>query len=325
MRGTERPAKVRWTHPFLPPLKLLSDVAAQKIFMDIADDVHDIKEIEQLLLLTANLPLVIDLMANLVNAHGCAMVLSRWQSEKVGLISQGQDKSSSLSLSIRMSLSSPRMKSCPQTIELLGLLAILPEGLSDVELIGSQLPIRDVLTCKATLLCVSLVYINHKGRITVLPPIREYINQFHPTPASLAQHLFKYFYELLNLFEKYATAELGSIVTHIGSNLGNLHSILTMMLQPGNPDLQDAVYCTMYLDKFGQITGHGDTVLRRTILNVLPHCSDHRLEAFYIRHIFASWRVSPVSNAESLTEKAEEHFSHIEDLALQCMCTRTCG
>ncbi|KAJ7737059.1 hypothetical protein B0H16DRAFT_1762764 [Mycena metata] len=38
MRGSERPGKVRWTRPFLPPLQPLSDEAAQAVFEEITDD-----------------------------------------------------------------------------------------------------------------------------------------------------------------------------------------------------------------------------------------------------------------------------------------------
>ncbi|KAF8143201.1 hypothetical protein K438DRAFT_2110067 [Mycena galopus ATCC 62051] len=36
MRGAERPHRVGWTHPFLSPLKPISDDAARQTFMDIA-------------------------------------------------------------------------------------------------------------------------------------------------------------------------------------------------------------------------------------------------------------------------------------------------
>ncbi|KAF8181434.1 hypothetical protein K438DRAFT_2021140 [Mycena galopus ATCC 62051] len=72
MRGAERPAKVRWTHPFLPPLKPLSDDAARQTFVDIAEDSHDSKDLTQLLSFTDNMPLAVDLMAHLVDYEGCS-------------------------------------------------------------------------------------------------------------------------------------------------------------------------------------------------------------------------------------------------------------
>ncbi|KAF8158777.1 hypothetical protein K438DRAFT_1860834, partial [Mycena galopus ATCC 62051] len=45
MRGAERPHKIRWTHPFLPVLSPLTPEAANKTFVEIADENHDAWEI----------------------------------------------------------------------------------------------------------------------------------------------------------------------------------------------------------------------------------------------------------------------------------------
>jgi hypothetical protein len=45
------------------------------MFMDIADNRHDLKEVDQVLLLADNIPLAISLLANLADAEGCSTVL----------------------------------------------------------------------------------------------------------------------------------------------------------------------------------------------------------------------------------------------------------
>ncbi|KAJ7917233.1 P-loop containing nucleoside triphosphate hydrolase protein, partial [Mycena leptocephala] len=180
MRGAERPAKVRWSHPFLSPLKPLSDAAARQTFIDVADDVHNSKDIDQLLALTDNMPLAVELIAHLVDHEDCANVLARWETEKTALLSDGYDKRSNLDASIEISLSSPRITSLPGTKELLALLSILPDGLSDVELVQIQLPIENILTCKATLIGTSLAYMDDAKRLKSLSPIREHVHRFHP-------------------------------------------------------------------------------------------------------------------------------------------------
>lgn len=77
MRGLERPSKVQWTHPFLPPLKGLNHEAARKTFIDIADDNHEGWQIDMLLGLTDNIPLAIVVVASLVDFEGCPQVISR--------------------------------------------------------------------------------------------------------------------------------------------------------------------------------------------------------------------------------------------------------
>ncbi|KAJ7127305.1 P-loop containing nucleoside triphosphate hydrolase protein [Mycena crocata] len=47
MWGAEKPHKVHWTHPLIPQLKPLTQDAARQIFIAIADDGHDPKQIEQ--------------------------------------------------------------------------------------------------------------------------------------------------------------------------------------------------------------------------------------------------------------------------------------
>ncbi|KAJ7892208.1 P-loop containing nucleoside triphosphate hydrolase protein [Mycena leptocephala] len=113
MRGAERPAKVAWTRPFLPPLKPLEQDAARQTFIDISDNTHDPEEVDRVLSLTDNLPLAINLVAHLVDTESCSNVLSRWEHERTSLISVGYDRRSNLDLSISLSLSSPRLNSFP--------------------------------------------------------------------------------------------------------------------------------------------------------------------------------------------------------------------
>ncbi|KAJ7750153.1 P-loop containing nucleoside triphosphate hydrolase protein, partial [Mycena olivaceomarginata] len=227
MRGAERPAKVRWTRPFLLPLQPLSDEATRQMFFDIADDVHEAKEVDQLLRLTDNLPLAVNLIAHLVDDNSCSMVLSRWETEKTSLLSEGHDKRSNLDASIAISLSSPRLNSSPGAKDLLGLLSILPDGLSETELIQSKLPIKDILACKSVLLQTSLAYSDDQQRLKSLVPIREHMQHFHPASPLLIQAIQKYFHMLLDLYNKYCgTHQTASMINPIASNLGNLTQIL---------------------------------------------------------------------------------------------------
>ncbi|KAJ7766942.1 hypothetical protein B0H14DRAFT_2307463, partial [Mycena olivaceomarginata] len=196
MRGAERPGKIRWTHPFLPPLQPLSDDAARQTFIDIAEDWHHAEAITQLLRLTDNMPLAVDLIAHLVDYEGCSSVLSRWETERTSLLSAGSDRRSSLDVSITVSLSSPRITSNPGATELLRLLSILPDGLSDVELVESKLPIQGVLRCKATLVGTSLAYLDSQKRLRALFPIREYMQQFYPPSPPLIRPLQNHFHLL---------------------------------------------------------------------------------------------------------------------------------
>jgi hypothetical protein len=126
------------------------------VFVDIAEDHHESSKVQQLLDITGNLPLAVSLMANVVGYEGCDQTLSRWNEENTHLLSNGYDQRSSLDISIMLSYSSPRMTCGAQ--ELLSLLSMLPDGLSEADLVQSKLPLENILACKSTLIKVSLVY-----------------------------------------------------------------------------------------------------------------------------------------------------------------------
>ncbi|KAJ7927031.1 P-loop containing nucleoside triphosphate hydrolase protein, partial [Mycena leptocephala] len=194
MRGAERPSRIAWTHPFLPPLQPLSDDAALKTFIDITDGSLDNEDMKRLLLFTDNMPLAVELIAHLVDYEGNKNVLTRWGTEKTSLLSAGHDRRSNLDASISLSLSSPRITAGAK--DLLSLLSILPDGLSDIELLQSNLPIKDIRTCKATLLATSLAYFDNRKRLRSLMPIREHVQQFSPPAQSLMEPLRKHFHSL---------------------------------------------------------------------------------------------------------------------------------
>ncbi|KAJ7136200.1 P-loop containing nucleoside triphosphate hydrolase protein, partial [Mycena filopes] len=196
MRGAERPFKVQWTRPFLLPLRPLAQEAAGKVFWDIADDGHMPDDINQVLQLTDNVPLAICLLAHLVDVEGCSTVLSRWQTEKTSVISDGHDKRSNMELSISLSLSSPRITSIPDARDLLSLMAILPDGLSDAELRQAKFPLRNILGCKDALVRTALAYIDEHKRLKVLVPIREYMQKLFPPADQMIKPLLCHFQEL---------------------------------------------------------------------------------------------------------------------------------
>ncbi|KAJ7257719.1 P-loop containing nucleoside triphosphate hydrolase protein, partial [Mycena rebaudengoi] len=223
MRGAERPGKTQWTRPFLRPLIPLSDSAAHQIFVDIAEDHHDPGMVQQLLELTDNLPLAVSLMASVVASEGCDRTLARWKEENTHLLSDGYDQRSSLDVSIMLSYSGSRMT--PGAQELLGILSMLPDGLSDADLIQSQLPIENILACKSTLMQVSLAYVdNNTQHLKSLVPVREYIQRVHPPSLNLKYSLRHYLYAILCLGANLWAAPEN--LPQVKNMAGNLHNIL---------------------------------------------------------------------------------------------------
>ncbi|KAJ6487090.1 hypothetical protein C8R47DRAFT_958391, partial [Mycena vitilis] len=231
MRGAERPAKVAWTHPFLPPLRPLGQDAARQIFIDIADDGHNQADVDKVLVLTDNMPLAIDLLSHLVDVEGCSAVLSRWEEEKTSMISYGWDSKSNLDLSISLSLASPRLQPFPHSQKFLSLLSILPNGLSDVELAPRAKSDASKFGC-AALIATTLVYSDSNKQLKVLVPIREYMQKIQPPNDDLISPLRRYFQKLLEHYKEYnGTASNSGTVTRISSNLANIQNVLDKGLQ----------------------------------------------------------------------------------------------
>ncbi|KAJ6470510.1 hypothetical protein C8R45DRAFT_937418 [Mycena sanguinolenta] len=174
----------------LSPLQPLSDEAAQQTFLGITDNAYAIEDLNQLLTFTSNMLLAVDLISHLVDYEGLENVLGQW-------------------------LTSGRK-------ELFRILSILPNRLSDAELVQSKLPIPNILSFKTALLATSLAYQSSNKRLLVLVPLREHIQQFLPPPPLLIDRLCKHFHELLNLFQKYREEQLHNVVPQIAMNLGNL-------------------------------------------------------------------------------------------------------
>ncbi|KAF8146775.1 hypothetical protein K438DRAFT_2092589 [Mycena galopus ATCC 62051] len=310
MRGAERPAKVQWTHPFLLPLRPLSDDAARQTFMDITDNSNTMEELDQLLRFTDNMPLAVDLIANLVDYEGFFNVLERWETEKTSLLSTGFDRHSSLEASLWLSLSSPRITS--DSKELLSILSILPNGLSREELVQVSLGIPNILSCKAALQATSLAYQDSDQRLMLLMPIREYIQQIMPPAQSHIQLVRDHFYSLLELFMKYGGEQLKPVVSEITFNLGNLQEILHRGLHPQSPTLANTIHCALSLNSFYVVTGRDHCLLLDNIWPLVSGLGDHRLEIMFLIEMIINVHYCPVVSDEMIAQ-ATMHLDHIND------------
>ncbi|KAJ7724644.1 hypothetical protein B0H16DRAFT_1698583 [Mycena metata] len=319
MRGAERPAQVKWTRPFLSPLEPLAHDAAQRMFLDIADDGHSLEEVNQILAVTDNMPLAISLLAHLVDTEGCSRILLRWEGEKTSLLSEGYDKRSNLELSISLSLSSARMTSVPHSQQLLSLLSMLPDGLSDVELRQAKFPIKDILGCKTALLRTALAYTDDHKRLKVLVPIREYMQNLLPATDEMIRPLFEHFQELLELYRVNGGKLSGMLaVFRISSNLINIENILRHVLQHGHPDTPAVIYCACGLNQFNRTAERGATSLD-LLSQILAQISDPRLQVYVITEILNSWKLarSHQNHPRELENQAKECCNHFNDPELQ--------
>jgi hypothetical protein len=199
---------------------------------------------------------------------------------------------------------------------------MLPDGLSDVELLQSKLPIEDIRDCRTTLIRTSLAYLDDKKQLKALVPIREYMQKTHPPQNELLKPLFKHFHELLELHKDFfGTEMILATVGQISSNLANIQSLLRHGLKEDDPDLTENVSGALYLNLFCRFTGRGSISLLPQLYKILLPLCDHRLEVYFITELFASFYLSPISNPETLVAQALEHFEYFNDPDLKCRPT----
>ncbi|KAJ7319118.1 P-loop containing nucleoside triphosphate hydrolase protein [Mycena albidolilacea] len=318
MRGAERPAKVHWTHPFLLPLEPLSDEAAQKTFMDITDNVYGAEDVNQILGFTDKMPLAVDLIAHLSDYEGLSNVLTRWKTEKTALLSVGYDRKSNLDSSIALSLSSPRITH--NSKELLSILSILPDGLTAAQLAHGNLPISNILSCKAALLATSLAYQDSNKQLRSLVPIREHIQRFLPPSKVLIQSVRRHFYALLELYQTYNGEQQQPVINQITLILRNLQEVLQQGLDDSLSDYTDTISCILSLNSFHRITGRGTTILMNYIHLMLPELDD-QLNIQFTIEILSSYIHPPGVDPQQLITKAIVLLKHVKNPCLECKST----
>ncbi|KAJ7512169.1 hypothetical protein B0H11DRAFT_1950127 [Mycena galericulata] len=324
MRGAERPSKIKWTRPFLPVLMPLDIDAARSTFLDIVDEVADPKILDKVLALTDFLPLAISLMANLVSYEGCDAVLQRWHSESTALLSDGFDKLSNLDKSIMVSISSTRMTANPNALRLLGILALLPDGVSSADLEQMNLPLPDLARCTSTLMRCALTYLdNGRPRFRVLAPIREYVRQRCPPDEALRRPMLAYFYSLADLFNGPEFLS-HALIQRISSDLGNLRSIALYAISgdKGNPvrdDLVQAFRCIVKLAGFTYLTTLGSMDGLDSLQEIVETLGDPQLCGQYLHWI---GHFDHATKLEAYSRLAIQSFEKAGDLVGQAKSYR---
>ncbi|KAJ7162858.1 hypothetical protein C8R46DRAFT_1352719 [Mycena filopes] len=312
LRGAERPAKVKWTRPCPLPLAPLSEAAALQTFIDIADESQDVVTVKHLLDLTGNLPLAVSLIANVAAYEGCEAALARWRTENTHLLSDGYDKTSSLDISIMLSISSTRMDAEAQ--KLLTILSMLPDGLSDADLVQSALPISNIRRCKATLMRTSLAYNDHGQRLKVLVPIREYVYTVHPPSPEMTLAARQYFHTILELWDgsQRITPQPNSM-PQIAANFGNLNRLFSDAMQREKaeeyPDMLASLRSTILLSRFSRISEHVHSPVMAALERRIPEWKGHPVYGSYLVESLASVLQSDVkATTEVLIESGHRFF-----------------
>jgi hypothetical protein len=311
MRGAERPAKVKWSRPFLPPLEPLSSSASRQIFVDIADEpgLGEELALHDLLELSDSLPLAVNLMANIAAVEGYSATRSRWQVENTALLSDGGDKRSNLEKSISVSLGSPRISALPHAKDLISLLSLLPDGIRAEDIIAGNVPIRDVRQCQSLLVRTSLAYIDVKGRIRTLSPIREFIRRIYPPSLTLSRPLRTYFQDLLELWNSKPQLRSSSLTSELVSYLGNINELILEGLFKEEKSMWTGIAFGIFtLDFFSGIMLNGDSPLMQRIPEIIEATGNAGLRWRYASCCLAERKFNGLIDPDALIDEGVEYF-----------------
>lgn len=326
MRGAERPGKMKWTRPFLPPLATLTTEAAQKVFYDISDVVDKDAQVTELLKFTDNLPLAVTLIASLAEFEGCDSVFKRWKLESTSILSDGLDKQNNLDRSILLSFTSPRMTACPGSQELLSLLALLPNGISEETLKNIGIPISNIARCRTALCRTSLTFVDHDNHLKVLAPIRQCIQRKFPPSHILIQPLQDYMFCLVQPFSTWEHSPIPGIFQQVAENLGNIHSLLEHALSHLVDDVTlqlQVINCLLDLSSYDYLMGRADVYSNQLLLQLEP--TVQQLNNTYLQGRYTSTLVqgsfySPtldITAVESWAQTAIQCFKIVKDISGQ--------
>ncbi|KAF8169374.1 hypothetical protein BJ912DRAFT_1149392 [Pholiota molesta] len=283
-RGTQRPSKVAWSHPLLPPLSTISSESARKILQTICGPDFIIDEPTQNLLdVVDGIPLAITLISNLLrDGESSRSLWNRWLKQETKIVENGgDDRESNLNASIAISVSSPRIKKDPGAIALLAALSLLPNGFpsTSVEQLGTYLGINDVHKAVHTLRVVALIKPNDtisSPRIQMLSPIRLFCLGFLSSDVSLELENVTNYYISILLWASNA-ADDGECYAQVVSEIQNIHSVFQRVFKVGySQDITRLITATSDLTRWSNYVGYlsQDTIqmaLKSSVNFPIPH------------------------------------------------------
>ncbi|KAJ7359192.1 hypothetical protein DFH08DRAFT_1037546 [Mycena albidolilacea] len=335
MRGSERPAGVQWSHPFLPQLGPLDVASARKAFLALSDCLEDDPWIDPLLTAIDCVPLAIVLMANLADGFETPEILiTRWREEHSSLLHRTPDRRSSLDTSIGISLNSRRMKAVPEALTLLSLISLLPDGVDNSELAAIFPSIDKSRRALSILWRTSLAYNDGHNRTRVLAPIRAHMILYHQSDSAHRVSVLTYYMGLAGLSSDLGGPHGQVIVKRLTPEIGNLHSVVSLALDlteeaTVRPLSRGAITAAINLSKFIRYTHLGNPETVRLAGVAAGKLGDPVLRADVLYHLaWISLTVTtngPDWDPERLCREALALYEENENVLGRAECTWLLG
>jgi tetratricopeptide (TPR) repeat protein len=193
--------------------------------------------------------------------------------------------------------------------QLLSLLSILPDGLSDADLRQSGLPIENVLACKSTLIQVALAHVDNNQCLKSLVPVREYIQRVHPPSLNLKIPLHQHLHDILCVGENLWVEP--DNLPQVMKMAGNFHTVLSYAIVDDPPTqwevtLESVIHFNQYL----RLADRGGSSL---MVELWPQVVQHPGTANYGLYFSELLRLASIMlvpiDVEACIELGNHHFN----------------
>ncbi|KAJ7810065.1 hypothetical protein B0H14DRAFT_2607578 [Mycena olivaceomarginata] len=304
---------------------LLADIPSIALLvlrLQFADEPGDGEKLalNDLLELSDSLPLAVSLMANIAAFEGNSTTLARWQTENTTLLSEGHDRRSNLKKSITLSLNCPRLSSSPDARNLISLLSLLLDGIRPEDIIGGNVPIPNVRQCQPLFVGTSLAYIDIRGHLKTLSPVRDYIRRAYPPSHSLSRPLWVYFQDLLEVWRSKCELSSGALAPELVAHLGNINQLILEGLRTeAKSTCIELGKSIITLDFFSVTMLKGKSPLSQRLPELIRETGDAGLRWTYADKTLGNGDYDLIQDPNGLVEDGIQYFngaSHLIDEAV---------
>lgn len=176
-RNRNLTTNVSWTRVVVPGLDL---EAAREAFFSIYRNTTPSDSVDSVLTDLDYHPLSINLLANatLQNDWTTNDLVENWKTQHTAILDSGKGKLQSLEFSINLSINSPLIKEDATALNLIKVIAFLPQGVHGKKLKDVFPSVDNIQKTSDTLCKMSLAYRNGDF-VTMLSPIRLYVTEKH--------------------------------------------------------------------------------------------------------------------------------------------------
>jgi hypothetical protein len=185
---------------------------------------------------------------------------------------------------------------------------MLPDGVTDADLVQAELPVPNILSCKTTLLQTSLAFIDKDGKLKVLVPIREHILSTHAPTNAVKLQLRHHFHKLLDLWNQSCRLNAIGITPQIVQNLGNMNGVFWEALSTNSPDMIQTVRSILFLNHFYGRTYASASPFLPKLSAYVENLQDHPIFGEYLVELFNSSDHLPVIDSQNLIALGNRYF-----------------